>query len=155
VPSIRAGRRKDTLKFQAGYDIRGFVIAIHVMGCWIIHLAATGQDNGSHVKCEILLLVIEPDGIGGAEFFTGLALSIFEVNAIFRVEGVLEGDGLGIFDEGRLSLIKSCFVFIDYLFRALFSAYSTGDTFIHINVPGVLGKLDLKISLFPGNALYF
>ena len=59
------------------------------MGCRIVYLAATGDDDGPDIKCEILLHIIKFDGICRAEFFTRPAFTLLKINAVFRINSVL------------------------------------------------------------------
>ena len=120
------------------------------MGPWIVYFATTGEDDSANTDGKIFLLIVKLDGICGTKFFTGLALTFFKVNAMFRIKGVFKWNGLGILDIGRLALGESCIVFIYDLFWAFFRAYSTGYTFVHIHIPWILGNLGLKIPFFPG-----
>ena len=128
----------------------GFPVSINIMGPRIVYFATTGEDDSANTERKIFLLIVKLDGIGRTEFFTGPALTFFEVNALFRVKGVLKWNGLGILDIGRLALVEPCIIFINDLFRALFRAYSTGYTFVHIHIPWILGNFDLKVPFFPG-----
>jgi hypothetical protein len=120
------------------------------MGIRIIHVTATGEDHGAYMKCERPLFVIELNGIGGTEFLTGPALPLLEVNAILWINGVFKGDGLGILYISRLPLNEPCIIFADDFLGTFFCTYSTGNTFVHVHITGILGHVDFKIPLLSG-----
>ena len=125
------------------------------MCCGVINITATGQNNTPHLDGKILLLIIELDGVCRAEFLACPAFSLLKEDTVFRVNGIFEWDGLGIFYVGGLALGQSGFIFVYDLFRALFRTHAAGDTFVRIHITRVLGELDFKIPLFSGYTLNF
>jgi hypothetical protein len=124
------------------------------MGGGIVDLASTGKNNSAHVKGKIFLLVIEFNGTGRAKFFTGLAFALDKIDAIFGIDSVLKGHGLGILYIGRFAFHESCIVIIDDFFGALFRAHAAGNAFFHINIPGILDNFYFKVALVSGYFFY-
>ena len=50
---VRARRRKDALKLQAGNDILVAVIAVLGPQVWVGKLKAGRQDNGTHIQAKL------------------------------------------------------------------------------------------------------
>jgi hypothetical protein len=95
------------------------------------------------------LFILEIDSSRGTKFFTCLASSFFEKDAMINVDRILEGDRLWILHIYCLSLAKSSVVFIIDFARAFLSARSASNAFVYINKARVLSNRNLKVSLFP------
>ena len=67
---------------------------------------------------------------------------------MLRVQGVLQGNRLGIGHIDGLSLGEAFIVFAVHLSGALLSAGAAGNAFLDVHVPRVTVKIDFEISLF-------
>jgi len=104
MPAVRAGRRKDSFKFQAGDDIAGPAIAINIMGFWVIGVAASGHDDGPHMKRDVFGLIFIIDGPGRTKFFTRPAFSFGQKKALRVINGVFQGNRLGVLHINGLAV---------------------------------------------------
>ena len=147
MPAVGPRGRKNPFELQAGHDIRGFSIPVHVMDKGVIRLAAGGQDYGPHLNGVPLGLVVEFDGPCRAEFLAGPALALLQVDTLIRIDHVFQGNGLGVFHIGRLALGQSRIIFTDHLFWTLLRAHAAGNALVHVHVPGILGDPDMEVSL--------
>ena len=124
------------------------------MGGWIEHGTAGADNHRTNLNGQFFRLVFKIDGAGRAIFFAGLALSVLKIDTIVCINGVLEGDRLGVLHIDRLAFAETRIVFIIHLFGAFFSAQTTSDTFVNLNISGALQDLDVKVPCLPGDALY-
>ena len=85
VPFIRSGRRKDSFKLKTCHNIFRIFISINIMLTWIIGFAARRNDNRTNIQCDIFLLILIIDCIGGTGFFTYLTFSHGQKNTIFCI----------------------------------------------------------------------
>ena len=154
MPAVGTRCRKNPLEFQAGYDIGGLTISINIMGGGIVNLATVGKNHGTHLEGKIFLHVIEFDGTGGTKFFTGFTFAFDKVNTMFGIDGVFQGYRLGVLHMSRFTLDESCIVFIVNLFGTFFGAQSAGNAFFHINIPGILDNVYVKVALLSGYVCY-
>jgi hypothetical protein len=92
------------------------------------------------------LLLFEIDGIGGTDLFTETAFAVFKVDAVIRIDGILERYGLRIIDVDGLSFGKTGIKFVGYLLGTFLGAFPTGNTLLHIHIPGMLEQLNLEIT---------
>ena len=106
------------------------------------------QDDGPHIKCLCLRFVLELDGTGRTEFFTGLALALGKVDAVFLVNGVFLGHCLGIGHIDCLTLDKVNIVFVIDFLRAFFGTGATADALLYVYEPGVLQYFYFEASRF-------
>ena len=151
----RSGRRQYAFKFQAGYDVGRFFVAIGIINTGIIHAASGSDQYRPGVNGQFFGLILKNYGVSGAEFFTGLTFAIFKVDTIFFINGVLQGNRLGVFHIGRLAFAKPGVIFVEHLFGALFSAHTASDALFHVNIPGMLQKFNFKVAFLPGDIRHF
>src|SRR5208337_4173207 len=81
--------------------------------------------------------------------------SLCEIDAMGRVDRILERDGLCVLDIDRLTLGKTFFVSVVYLRRTFLRAQTAGDAFIDVDIPRMLDDPDLKIALRPRDVCHF
>jgi hypothetical protein len=106
------------------------------------------------MKSELFFLILKIDSPTGTEFLAGLAFAFFKEDTVLCINCIFKGDGLRILYVYCLSFIERLVVFIVYLSGALFRAQTAGYALIDINVSGVLGNGDLKVSFFPLYIVY-
>ena len=100
-------------------------------------------------------MIFEVNGARGTEFFTGSTFSLEEVNAVIGIDRVFERDCLRILHVCRLAVAQAAVIGIGYFLWTLFRARITGNTFVHVDIAGVLGQFDFKVALFAADALHF
>ena len=113
------------------------------------------QNSGPHLDGDLFFLLFKIDRPGGTKFFTGLAFSLLEVDAVFLINGILQGYCLGITYIGCLALDESLVVFIVHFFGTLLRACVTGNAFVHVDVARMPGDLHVEIAWFPGDGSDF
>jgi hypothetical protein len=99
--------------------------------------------------------MIEMNGAGGTNFFTGTAFSLGQVDAALRIDGVLQRHSLGVRNINGFPFDQTLIVSIQNFFRAFCSALPAGNAFAHIHITGMLNDPDLKIPLFPTDSVNF
>jgi hypothetical protein len=146
--------RKHSLKFQAGNDIGRSLVAVDIVDLRIEDFTPRGNDDCAGLDGQFFFFILEIDGLGRAEFFTDLASSFGEKDAVGGIDGILQGNGLRILHVDGLSLAETCIIIIVNLGRAFFGTEATGDTFLRVHITRVLDDFDFKISLFPRDAFH-
>jgi hypothetical protein len=131
------------------------IVPIGIKGRGVVRHKTRAQHDGAHIQCQVPLLIVKLDCLGGTEFLAGAALVLQEIDAVFGINGIFEGDGLGIFYIGGLSFGKSLVELVPDLFWAFFGTEPASDTALQVNVTGMLGNLYLEISRFPRDTLHF
>jgi hypothetical protein len=95
------------------------------------------------------------DRPGGAQFFANSALPFLKVQAMGSIDGIFQGNGLGIFQVDGLAISQSCVKLIPHLAGTFLRAETAGDASIHIHIPGRLPNLNFKFPGLPYDPLYF
>ena len=117
-------------------------------------LVAGGQDDGADLEGASLLLIVEIDGPGGAEFDAGLAFALGEVEAVV-VNGVLQGHGLAVLQINGLPFADPDVVRVIHLLGAFLGAEAAGDALVHVHIARLLGYGDREIAFLSGNVRNF
>ena len=91
--------------------------------------------------------------VSRTHLFTIAAFTFGEINTLFIVDTVFQGNRLGIFDIDRFALYQARVLSVRYFFRAFLRTSITGDTFGFINISGVTNKLYLKVTRISTNFL--
>jgi len=146
--------REHPLKFEAGDDIRRFLVPIDIVSLWFEHLTPRCNNDSPCLDGQLSLLILEIDGLGRTELLAHLAFPFGEEDTIDRVNGIFQRNRLGIFDVDRLSFAKACIIFVVDLRWTFFSTETTGNAFRRIHIARLLNQLDLKISHLSGDALH-
>jgi hypothetical protein len=107
------------------------------------------------MQYEPFLFVLEIDSACGAEFLTGAAFALLEIDAGLLVYDIFQGDGLLIGDVDGLSLYELFVVFIIHLLGTLFKTGTASNTLVHIHKARMLKDLHLKTALFTMDAHNF
>jgi hypothetical protein len=94
------------------------------------------HDDGAHIQGQDFFLVLIINGPGGTDLGAGAAFVLQEFQADGRVNGIFQGDGLGIRHIDGLSLVQTLIIFIIGFARAFFGAFPAGNAFIHVHIPG-------------------
>ena len=100
-------------------------------------------------------LLVEIDGVGGADFFTGPAFLFLDVNAAVAVDTVFQGYRLGVLDIGGFAFDDPRVIRIHNFFRTFFSAGTAGDAQRFVDVARVPNQFDLEITRTAFNRLNF
>jgi hypothetical protein len=154
VPPQGPGGRKHSFKFQAGDNIGGTLVPIDIINFRIEDLTPGGKNDGPCPDGQFSFLILKIDSLCRAEFLADLASPFGKKDAMGRVNGILQGNGLGIPHMDRFSLGKSRIIFIVDFGWTLFSTETTGNAFRHVHIARVLNHFDFKIPLFPGDAFH-
>ena len=117
----RAGGRQDTLELHGGNHIGEFGILVVVKFGWVKGIKARCQNHRTDVEGFGCFFLIEINRTGGAEFLTGTALALLNINTGITVDAVFQGHRLGILDIGGLAFDQPHIVLILDLFGAFFS----------------------------------
>jgi len=154
MTSIGTRCRKHSLKFEAGDDIGRTMIAIDIVDLRIEDFTPRRNDDGTSLDAQLSLFILEIDGLRRTELFTDSASPLYEKEAVGRINGILQGNRLGILYMDRLALAETCIIFVIDLGRTFLRAEATGDTLRHIHITGILDYFDFKISFLPGDTLH-
>ncbi len=93
------------------------------------------------------------DGAGRTGFFAVAAFVFGQFDAVFGVNGVFQGYGLGIGNVDGLSFDQLLVIDIIHFPGAFFRARPAGNAFFHVHIAGFLEYRNLEISLFPAHFL--
>jgi len=145
---VRPCGAQDPLELQAGDHIGVAGVSIRLVERGIERLESRSQNHRADPKGELLLLVVEVHRAGGAELLTGSALPFLKIDAVIRVDEILERDGLCVMDINGFPLHETFVVFTAHLLRAFLRAGSAGDTLERIHETGTFEDLDLEVPLF-------
>jgi hypothetical protein len=85
--------------------------------------------------------------------FAGLAGAFLEIDAVIRIDGIFQGHRLAVLDINRLALGQAHVVLIRHFLRAFLGTEPAADTFVHIDIAGLLLQRRRKVSGFAGNGL--
>jgi hypothetical protein len=96
VALVGTGRGKKAFEFDTCHHVGVVVVAIHVFPGRVVGLETGGEDDGTHGECQILVLVLVVDGSCGTFLLAVSTFPFGEFDAFFRVDAVLEGNGLGV-----------------------------------------------------------
>ena len=107
------------------------------------------------IQGDRLFRVIEIDGTGRTEFFTGPAFSLLQINTVVRIDGVFQGYGLGVWHIDGLAFDQLFVVNVIYFFGTFFCTYAAGDAFVHVHIAGMLDNGYGKIAFFSRNVFQF
>ena len=155
MPPIRSGGRQDTFKFQRGDYVGLAAISIIIGLARIIRAEPRGQNDRPDIQRDGLFLVIEVDGTGRTEFFTGPAFSLLKINAVVRIDGIFQRHGLGVWHVDRLAFDQFFVIKVIHLFGTLLCTQTAGDAFFRVHIPGMLNNGYRKIALFTRNFSQF
>jgi hypothetical protein len=104
------------------------------------------HDDGTHIQGQDFFLVLIINGPGWTDLGAGAAFVLQEFQADGRVNGIFQGDGLGIRHIDGLSLVQTLIIFIIGFARAFLGAFPTGNAFVHVHVPRCFFNGDGKIT---------
>jgi hypothetical protein len=121
----------------------------------VIRFAAIGQDNGSYMEGDLFEFVIEIDGTGRAQLFTVPAFALGQVEALIRINGIFQRDGLSILHIDGFAVAQRAVIIIYHLFGAFVRTKPAGNTFLGIHITGILLYRYLEVALFTGYVLDF
>jgi hypothetical protein len=138
---------EEPFEFDRGQHIRVLYISVLGISTRIKGLKTRGEDNCAYMNREFPLCILEVDGAAGAELLAGLALALLKEDAAARIDGVLQGHGLGVLDVNGLSLIEVLVIGVINLPWALLSAQAAGDALVYIHVAGGLAEGGGEVSL--------
>jgi hypothetical protein len=93
------------LKLDAGHHIGKTPISILGLPFGIKLCQARGENNGTNLEVQDLLLLIQIDGMGTARLLTLPALFMIEIEAVVLVNGVTGRNGLCIGSVDTLNRI--------------------------------------------------
>ena len=152
----RAGGVAQPLELHVGVDIGQAAVAVLRQLARIEQLPARGQDDVAYLDLDDLILLVEVDGLGGAEFFAGPAFAALEPDARSAVDDRNARHGLG---EGRVNRLAKAHagleVVIDHLARAFFGADAAAGAGDVVDVAGLLADLHLEIAHRAGHFFQF
>ena len=133
-----------------GSDHVGMVaVSISVKTAWIERLESSGENDGSHLQIQQLLLLFVIDGIRGTDLGANAALlAVSQLTAVFSIDGISRGDGLRIVFINGFAFAKSFIESIYHHSGTLFGARSTGNTFVQVHVSGFLKDFDPEMPFF-------
>jgi hypothetical protein len=137
---------QDALKLHARDDIGVPGVLVGDVPSRIIRLETGRQDDRAGSDGPLLLSLFEIDRVGGTEFLAGSAFPLLEINAFLRVNGVLEGNRLGVLDVNRLAFDQPLVEGVIHLFGTFFSTGPAADALVHPDIAGVFEDLHLEIS---------
>jgi hypothetical protein len=155
MPAKGPGGRKHSFKFKAGDDVRGALVTVDIISLRIKDFTARGDDDRPGLNGQFLFFVLKIDGLCRTEFFTDLTSPFGKKDTMNRINGILQGNCLGILYMDGLSLGKPCIIFTIDLGGAFLSTEAAGNTLRRVNIAWILNHLHFKISLLSGNAFYF
>jgi len=87
-------------------------------------------------------LILEIDGAGRTEFLTRLASAILEIDAVIRIDGIFQGNRLGISQGNRFGRNQPFIVKVSNFLGAFLPAKPAGDALFRIDIPRVLQDVD-------------
>jgi hypothetical protein len=90
----------------------------------------------------MLCAVSEIDGLGRTKLFTSLALAVFKIDAVGRVDGVFEWYSLIVGHIDRLAFNEFFVKGIMDLLWAFFRAQTARNALVHLHIARVLQHLD-------------
>jgi len=90
--------------------------------------------------------LIEIHCVGRAQLFAGPAFAFVQPDAIVPIDGIFQGNGLGIRHIGGFALDKAHVVGIADLFGTLFGTFAAGNALALIDIAGMIQDLDLEIT---------
>ena len=143
------GGRKDALELQGGDHIGKRKVLVLLKGRGVEGLEAGGQDHRPHPDLALLVLLVVVNGPGRAELHTGLAFALLEVEAVFRVDAVFQGHGLGVFHIGGPAVVEPLVELVGQTLGALGRASPAGDAFGHVHVAGLLQDIHREVAPHP------
>jgi hypothetical protein len=107
-------------------------------------LESRRQDHGSHTEGDLLLLVVEIHGTGGAKLLTGPAFAFLKIDAVLTVDDVFERHGLGVGNVNGLPLHEAFVVFTDHFLRAFLGTGAAGDALLKVHETGMPEDIDFE-----------
>jgi hypothetical protein len=93
-----------------------------------------------------LCLLREIDRFCRAELLADSTFSLFKIEAVLRVYGVLQRNSLGVSHIGRLAPTQTLVEFILHLARAFCGAKAAGNTFTRVHVARRFIQSDLEMA---------
>lgn len=118
MPLRGSARAEHPLELQAGDDIPEFFVTVLPESLRIDRFEPWGEDQSSHFDFLALCLLREIDRVCRADFFAGQTLSFFKIEAMLRINGILQGNSLGVSHIGCLAPAQTLVKFILHLTRA-------------------------------------
>jgi len=104
------------------------------------------EDQGSHLDFMALCLLREIDRLCRAKFLAGSTFSLFKIEAMFRVNGVLQRNSLGVSHVGRLAPAQTLVEFILHLARAFRRTKAAGHASAQVHIAWSLIQSDLEMA---------
>ena len=108
------------------------------------------QDEGTHRNFAFHISLGKVHRPGGAELLAGSTGTLHEMEAFLFINGVLQGNGLGVQNIGGFPGSESLVEGIGYFDFTFFCTNAAGDAFFRVNVAGPLPYLYLKMARLPG-----
>jgi len=144
---------KDPFKFNGCDHIGEFGILEIVQLGRVKGFEPGRHDDGTHIQGQDFFLVLVIDGPGGTDLGAGAAFILQEFQADGRVNGIFQGDSLGVRHIDGLSLIQALIIFIIGFARTFLGAFPAGNAFVHVHVPRRFFNGDGKITRLTLNFL--
>ncbi len=117
MPAVGPRGGENPFKTHGGNNVRVLVKGKVVKFPRIKRGKSRRKDHRPHMQGFLFFRIRKIDGTGGADFFTGPAAIFFQVDACLRVNGIFQGDRLGIGDINRFSFAQGFIIFIVHFFR--------------------------------------
>ncbi len=155
MPAVRTRGGQNPLHLQRGNHVGMLGVIVGVEFRWIERLESGSQHYRPHIEIDGLFLLIEIHRIGGTKFNAGATFLFLDVNARIALNGVFQGNSLGIFNVRCFALDQPRIVDINGLLGAFIGAGAAGNAFILVDIAGLLENLHLEIPGVPGNIFNF
>ena len=122
-PRVGPGGRGQPLELQAVDHVLVFAVAVLGEEVAVLDVEAGGQHDGADVGLDDLVLLVEADGLGGADLLAEAALALQVIGAVLAVDDRLVGHRLREGDvDGRARAQAGVELAGDLLGRAFLGA---------------------------------
>jgi hypothetical protein len=140
------GRTEHPLELQAGHHVLEFFITVLPERPRIDGFEPQCKDEGSHFDLIALPLLRKIYRLSRAEFLAGSTFSLFKIDAVFRVNGILQGNSLGVSHISCLALAQTLVEFITHSARTFFGTKAAGNTPVHVHIAWDLIEGDVEMA---------
>jgi hypothetical protein len=154
LPFEWARGTQEALKVHTGDHILHFSISIFILQRGIKRLEAERQNNGTYIDLDFLRCLAKIYGVILADPFTDTTFLLLKVNAAF-IDICDKGNGLSVIDVDGFVIRYLLIEWIRILDRTVFYTGGATDTFVLINVSGLLGQGNRKIPRLPFDFINF
>jgi hypothetical protein len=144
--AVRSGSAGDAFEFQAGDYVGRLLVAVCGKAGRIDVLEAGGKNDSPDLIFQELRLLIEIDSPGLAGPGALLAFPSFQEEAVFRVDGIGRGNGLGIENINGFAGGQVLVVGIRNGYRAVLGTDATTRAFLLVDKARLLPDFDAEIT---------